>query len=124
MFVATRLSSITVFVSTCFVTETSTYFFVDYNLILVSAQYSINDLGDGLGTGTSKLQLTLSRGDLNARFECRVESEALDGPIISWVTADVHGKYHSSMLHKNSTIAGKLNFKATFCNSVMIHFAP
>lgn len=38
------------------------------------------------------MQLTLSRGDLNARFECRVESEALDGPILSWVTADVHGK--------------------------------
>jgi len=56
-------------------------------------------LGDGVGTGTSKLQLTLSRGDLNARFECRVESEALDAPIISWVTADVHGKYHVLLIN-------------------------
>ncbi|CAG9768077.1 unnamed protein product [Ceutorhynchus assimilis] len=60
--------------------------------LISRAQYTTNDLGDGLGTGTSKLQLTLSRGDLNARFECRVESEALDGPIVSWVTADVHVK--------------------------------
>ncbi|XP_060519272.1 titin isoform X2 [Cylas formicarius] len=54
------------------------------------AQYTANAMGDGVGTGRSKLQLTLGRGDLNARFECRVESEALDEPIISWITADVH----------------------------------
>ncbi|KAL1502354.1 hypothetical protein ABEB36_007505 [Hypothenemus hampei] len=60
--------------------------------LISRAQYTTNDLGDGLGTGTSKLQLTLSRGDLNAKFECHVESEALDAPIISWITADVHVK--------------------------------
>ncbi|XP_066154008.1 uncharacterized protein nrm [Euwallacea fornicatus] len=56
------------------------------------AQYTTIDLGNGLGTGTSKLQLTLSRGDLNARFECKVESEALDVPITSGISAEVNVK--------------------------------
>lgn len=62
-------------------------------ICIVPAAYTRIDDGEGVGTGRSKLQLTLSRGDLNARFECRVESDALDEPIISWISADVHGKY-------------------------------
>ncbi|CAH0547572.1 unnamed protein product, partial [Brassicogethes aeneus] len=57
---------------------------------IVSASYHTVNLDDGTGTGTSKLQLTLSRGDLNARFECRVESPALDQPIISWIMVDIN----------------------------------
>nr|XP_023013061.1 cell adhesion molecule 3-like [Leptinotarsa decemlineata] len=56
------------------------------------AKYSANEIDNGVGTGISRLQLTLTRGDLLARFECRVESDALDEPIISWVRIDVNGK--------------------------------
>ncbi|XP_017770206.1 PREDICTED: LOW QUALITY PROTEIN: uncharacterized protein LOC108557968 [Nicrophorus vespilloides] len=58
----------------------------------LNALYSSHEDGDGLGTGTSKLQFTLSRGDLAAKFECKVESEALEEPIITWLRADVHVK--------------------------------
>ncbi|XP_074027945.1 neuromusculin isoform X7 [Leptinotarsa decemlineata] len=54
------------------------------------AKYSANEIDNGVGTGISRLQLTLTRGDLLARFECRVESDALDEPIISWVRIDVN----------------------------------
>ncbi|XP_030767914.1 hemicentin-1 isoform X2 [Sitophilus oryzae] len=58
--------------------------------LISRAQYTANDAGDGVGTGRSKLQLTLTRGDLNAQFICKVESEALDEPILQWVKIDVH----------------------------------
>ncbi|XP_076265083.1 neuromusculin isoform X5 [Rhynchophorus ferrugineus] len=58
--------------------------------LISRAQYTTNDLGDGVGMGSSKLQLTLTRGDLNAQFTCKVESEALDGPIMHWIKFDVH----------------------------------
>ncbi|KAK9891371.1 hypothetical protein WA026_014615 [Henosepilachna vigintioctopunctata] len=45
---------------------------------------------NGTGTGRSKLKLTLTKGDLATRFECRVESAALEQPIISFVIADVN----------------------------------
>ncbi|XP_025836986.1 hemicentin-2 isoform X4 [Agrilus planipennis] len=56
----------------------------------IEASYSSHDDGEGVGTGRSKLSITLTRGDLGARFECRVESAALEEPIVSWITADVN----------------------------------
>ena len=47
---------------------------------------------DGTVTGISKLFATLSRGDLNVRFICKVNSIALDEPILYWVAPDVDGK--------------------------------
>lgn len=61
--------------------------------LFVSGVYSAHEGTEGLGTGSSKLLLVLSRGDLGARFECRVHSEALAQPISSWITADVNGEY-------------------------------
>lgn len=58
----------------------------------LKALYSSHEDDGGLGTGTSKLSFTLSRGDLGAKFECRVDSDALDEPIVSWMTADVNVK--------------------------------
>ncbi|XP_050315809.1 uncharacterized protein LOC126750284 isoform X2 [Anthonomus grandis grandis] len=66
--------------------------------LISRAQYKVKEEKDGRGTGISKLQLTLSRGDLKARFECRVESEALEEPIVSFLTADVHVKPTSMKL--------------------------
>ncbi|XP_049818622.1 hemicentin-1 isoform X3 [Aethina tumida] len=57
---------------------------------ITRAAYTAIDDGNGVGTGTSKLQLTLSRGDLNARFECKVESPALESPITTWIMVDVN----------------------------------
>ncbi|XP_065160558.1 uncharacterized protein nrm isoform X4 [Atheta coriaria] len=58
----------------------------------LKAPYSSHENGDGTGTGTSKLQFTLSRGDLSAKFECRVESAAMPEPIVSFMRADVNVK--------------------------------
>ncbi|KAJ8922095.1 hypothetical protein NQ315_004027 [Exocentrus adspersus] len=55
-----------------------------------ATEYTVLDASGEYATGRSVLQLTLTRGDLLARFECKVESEALEDPIISWVTIDVH----------------------------------
>ncbi|KAG5898346.1 hypothetical protein JTB14_034328 [Gonioctena quinquepunctata] len=57
---------------------------------VVRTKYSANEIDNGVGTGISRLQLTLRRGDLLARFECRVDSDALEEPIISWVQIDVN----------------------------------
>ncbi|CAH1286565.1 unnamed protein product, partial [Diabrotica balteata] len=54
------------------------------------AKYSVSKSKDDVETGMSTLKLTLRRGDLLARFECRVESDALKEPIISWVQIDVN----------------------------------
>ncbi|XP_044272601.1 uncharacterized protein LOC123016327 [Tribolium madens] len=56
------------------------------------ASYSARSDGNATGTGISKLQLTLSKYDLNARFECKVESQALEEPIVKGVTLPVKVK--------------------------------
>lgn len=53
---------------------------------------------EGVGTGISKLKMTLSRGDLNARFECRVETIAFEEPEISWVIVGVKGKLNCNYI--------------------------
>ncbi|KAG8232215.1 hypothetical protein J437_LFUL010517 [Ladona fulva] len=46
----------------------------------------------------AKVSLTLGRGDLGAKYECRVASPALadqGGLALSWVEIDVHGEFLS-----------------------------
>lgn len=69
-------------------------------ICFVTAAYKGIDTGDGTGTGIAKLQITLTRGDLGKEFKCLVESDALDEPIMSKVTADVNGK----SVHEFTTI--------------------
>ncbi|XP_057661910.1 titin isoform X1 [Diorhabda carinulata] len=57
---------------------------------LKRAKYVVAKSKDDVEMGMSTLRLNLKRGDLLARFECRVESEALEQPIISWVQIDVN----------------------------------
>ncbi|CAB3363001.1 Hypothetical predicted protein [Cloeon dipterum] len=45
---------------------------------------------NGVGTGINRLQMTLSRGDLGAKYECRVSSRALSAPLVVSVEIDVN----------------------------------
>lgn len=47
---------------------------------------------DGTGIGTSQIQITLGRGDLGTKLECRASNPTLDTPMIAWVEVDVYGK--------------------------------
>lgn len=53
---------------------------------------------DGTGSGSSQLTVTLGRGDLGAKLECRANSPTLDVPMAAWVELDVYGKprYHEN----------------------------
>ena len=43
-------------------------------------------------TGINRLQVALSRQDLAARWQCRVNSPALSSPLIADLQVDVHGE--------------------------------
>ncbi|ODM99874.1 Cell adhesion molecule 2, partial [Orchesella cincta] len=45
---------------------------------------------DGTGIGHSQLTVTLGRGDLGAKLECRALSPTLDVPMAAWVEVDVY----------------------------------
>ena len=47
---------------------------------------------NGIGTGRNKIKITIGRGDLGAKYECRAKNDALDEPLVSWVELDVNGK--------------------------------
>ncbi|KAB0792418.1 hypothetical protein PPYR_14377, partial [Photinus pyralis] len=44
---------------------------------------------DGLFTETAKLNVRLTRGDLKARYECRVASDALQRPMMAYLDMEV-----------------------------------
>ncbi|XP_044766559.1 uncharacterized protein LOC123322654 isoform X3 [Coccinella septempunctata] len=72
------------------------------------ATYSQSVDRNGMGTGRSQLKVTLSKGDLGTKFECRVESTALEHPIIAFVVAEVYvrpTKMEVSSVNRNA-IAG------------------
>jgi hypothetical protein len=46
----------------------------------------------GAVTGINRLQVALSRQDLAARWQCRVNSPALSSPLIADLQVDVHGE--------------------------------
>ncbi|XP_063245039.1 hemicentin-1 [Bacillus rossius redtenbacheri] len=56
----------------------------------MAGRYSQEPSANGVGTGRSRLQLTLGRGDLGARYECRADSAALQAPITSAVEVEVN----------------------------------
>lgn len=62
------------------------------NLIHVTGQYINMTTADGTGSGSSQLTVTLGRGDLGAKLECRAISPTLDVPMAAWVELDVYGK--------------------------------
>lgn len=58
----------------------------------VSGDYSTESGANSAGTGRNRVQITLSRGDLSAKYECRANNEALDTPMVSWVEVDINGQ--------------------------------
>jgi hypothetical protein len=38
------------------------------------------------------VRLTLSRGDLGAKYECRASNDALESPMVASVEVDVNGE--------------------------------
>lgn len=47
---------------------------------------------NGAVTGINRLQVALSRQDLDAQWQCRVRSPALSSPLVANLRIDVHGK--------------------------------
>lgn len=45
----------------------------------------------GAVTGINRLQVTLARQDLDAQWQCRVQSPALTAPLVANLRIDVHG---------------------------------
>ncbi|KAK6619011.1 hypothetical protein RUM44_003393 [Polyplax serrata] len=56
---------------------------------------------NGVGTGRNKIKITIGRGDLGAKYECRAKNDALDEPMVSWVELDVNGlQQHCSRMQR------------------------
>lgn len=62
-------------------------------------------------TGINRLQVSLSRQDLAARWQCRVSSPALTAPLVADLQVDVHGKECSAI---NLDLGRSVPFLALF----------
>ena len=61
----------------------------------------------GAMTGINRLQVVLTRQDLGAQWQCRVNSPALASPLVANLRIDVHGKILSIFLAANvKTMSG------------------
>lgn len=63
-------------------------------IVLSVDLYETESAGNGIGTGRSSVRVTIGRGDLGAKYQCRVTNDALTTPLVSWVELDVNGKVH------------------------------
>ncbi|XP_043278895.1 uncharacterized protein nrm isoform X1 [Venturia canescens] len=57
---------------------------------VLKANSSTNTQDGNIGTGSSELQITVGRNELDATFTCKVSSPALDEPLTLDVKLDVH----------------------------------
>ncbi|XP_046675859.1 hemicentin-2-like isoform X6 [Homalodisca vitripennis] len=48
------------------------------------------EVQNGQTVARKKIRITISRGDLGARYECRVQNDALETPFVSYVDLDVY----------------------------------
>uniref|UniRef100_A0A1B6E6D7 Ig-like domain-containing protein n=1 Tax=Clastoptera arizonana TaxID=38151 RepID=A0A1B6E6D7_9HEMI len=53
-------------------------------------KYESESSGNGIGTGRSSVRVTVGRGDLGAKYQCRVTNDALVVPLVTWVELDVN----------------------------------
>nr|XP_018907404.1 PREDICTED: hemicentin-1-like isoform X4 [Bemisia tabaci] len=56
----------------------------------MNSEYEMELGSNGVGTGRNRAEMTLTRGDLGAKFECRASNDALESPLISWIEVDVN----------------------------------
>ncbi|XP_018570714.1 titin, partial [Anoplophora glabripennis] len=80
---------------------------------MTGAKYTVTGKDESL-TGKSVLKLSLSRGDILATFMCRVESEALDEPVIYSITTDVHvSPTHVNLIDEKNRVVQGMEAKFT-----------
>jgi hypothetical protein len=60
--------------------------------MFVAGAFTTDPGSNGVGTGINRLQVTLGRGDLGAKYECRVSSRAISSPLTASVEVDVNGE--------------------------------
>lgn len=66
------------------------------------------DVQKGQTMARKKVKITISRGDLGARYECRAQNDALETPLVSYVDLDVYGKTFASSLITLKLLTGCL----------------
>ncbi|CAG2054553.1 unnamed protein product [Timema podura] len=57
---------------------------------VVKGEYTAESGPNSVGTGRNKVHMTLGRGDLGAKYECRAENAALSAPIVSNIRVEVN----------------------------------
>nr|CAD7424395.1 unnamed protein product [Timema monikensis] len=55
-----------------------------------SREYTAESGPNSVGTGRNRVHMTLGRGDLGAKYECRAENAALNAPIVSNIRVEVN----------------------------------
>lgn len=61
--------------------------------LLVAGEFQMESDMNGIGTGRNRIKMTIGRGDLGAKYECRAHNDALEAPLVSWVEVDVNGEW-------------------------------
>ena len=69
---------------------------------VTAGEYEVESGTNGIGLGRNRIRVTVSRGDLGAKYECRASNDALETPMISWVELDVNGKQARQMYDYNN----------------------
>jgi hypothetical protein len=67
--------------------------------MFVSGAFTTDPSSNGVGTGINRLQVTLGRGDLGAKYECRVSSRAISAPLTASVEVDVNGECEKDLFN-------------------------
>ena len=89
-------------------------------LCVLSGQYRNITEDDGTGVASSHLTMTLTRGDLGAKLECRGSSPVLETAMKAWVELDVYGKFTFISFHFNfsfTQIRKLNNINSSFAHS-------
>jgi hypothetical protein len=74
--------------NTCDIVINMRYFTISFDLGELVATHEES----GAMTGINRIQVVLTRQDLGAQWQCRVNSAALTSPLVANLRIDVHGK--------------------------------
>ncbi|KAL1124449.1 hypothetical protein AAG570_001075 [Ranatra chinensis] len=76
--------------------------------------YESEPSSNGVGTGRNKVKITVGRGDLGARYECRANNDALTSPMKAWLEVEVN---------ENAKEACVLGHKPSSCTHLVVNHA-
>lgn len=79
------------------VTKISLFLLTYIKKYSISAASSSTITDTGIGTGSSLLEMQITREELGATFTCKVNSIALVEPLMVDIKPDVHGEYTHSV---------------------------